>query len=224
MQDEFKVYLLLLVAEPTHKGLGRQLLRLLLEGAQAAYDESPLADGLSHGKATMVVFAPETHITFYLKCGYRTISELQRTDGSVACKHRYSPWSDLIRDFEKAKHPTLHIADTTIMLLCIRRRTRMINGFAPLEEMDKSDNPSLVGAYVHIQLTLNVKKSLSLDIKLKEHLDGNEIYKNKCPPVYILALVTAELGDGTYDVLVCIDNDGVQNNKDNLSEIVKSSR
>ena len=224
MQDEFKVYLLLLIAEPTHKGLGRQLLRLLLEGAQAAYDESPLAAGQSHGKATMVVFAPETHITFYLKCGYRTISELQRTDGSVACKHRYSPWSDLIRDFNKANHPTLHIADTTIMLLCIRRRTRMINGFAPLEEMDKSDNPSLVGAYVHIQLTLNVKKSLSLDIKLKEHLEGNEIYKNKCPPIYILALVTAELGDGTYDVLVCIDNDGVQNNKDNLSEIVKSSR
>ena len=208
----------LLVAEPQKKGLGRELLKRLYDSAQSSYDQSQSAADQTTGKVAIVVFAIESSINFYEKCGYRTISNI----ADVSVKHRQSPLSDVIMHFNDTKHP-IHMSNTTAMLLFPHRHALMVYGSLRMEEqfrhLDKS-NGNLVGALIHITFNSKVKYSLSKDADLAKHLSHN-IYKSK-NELQILAIVTARMGDA-YDVLFCIDRSVALKEKEMLRKLVTNA-
>lgn len=209
----------LFVAEPRERGLGRELLKLFYNSAQLAYDQSQSAADQTTGKVAIVVFATDSSIPFYKKCGYRAISDL----ADVSVKHRHSPLLDVLTHFKGTKHP-INMSNTTAMLVFVHRHALMISGRMQMQmqfrHLDKS-NGNLVGAFIHITFNQKVKQSLSQDDGLVEHLSHN-IYKTK-KELQILAIVTARMEDGQYDVLFCIDRCVALKEKEMLRKLVKNA-
>jgi len=211
-------------AEPCEGCLEGILLKLLYERAQRAYDDSSFASNHCHGKAAIIVYAPnQMMLQFYETLGYRSLTRLKnRSDSSVSIsiKHCFSPLSDFIRDF---KAP-ITISETTPMLLFLpRQRVSGVSGSLKqqLSSLMKSEHVSLIGAFVLVNFTPSVKSQLCKDKALNTHLTTNSIYKSK-QKLGILGLVTDDLRDGKYDVLMCIDNDVVLKNREKLTTFVEN--
>ena len=227
MQVEFKLYVSLLLAVPTRHRLGKELLGLMFESLQSAYDESFHASTVSHAKAMIVIFATASTVRIYESWGYIPITVLQdKANSSIApCMYRYSPLGDVITHFDIKKCPQAsQMANITAMLQFIPRRKATVNGESRLMDqfklLNKSSQIDLVGGFVHIALTNTVKAQLSYDQVLKDHFK-QAVYRLKTQ-IYTLGVVTKLEGD-TYNVLVCIDNAAVKNNIDYLSKLVTGS-
>ena len=223
MQDDFKLYVSLLLAEPTRQRLGRDLLCLLFESVQSAYDASPASQ--SHGKAAIVVYATNSTVQIYEKWGYHTIPYLQdkANSDSLPCKIRFSPLHDMLSKFCEKNQSIPHMTNTIALLQFIPRLQGTINSVPRLKDqfkcLDKSNRNNLVGAFVHLAFTTSVKTQLSVDPALKVHINNEDVYKLKTP-VFILGVVTNVLEKGSCNVLVCIDDAAVQANFDYLSTFV----
>jgi len=222
--DKIHVYLLIAepVAEPCEGCLEGILLKLLYERAQSAYDDSSFASNHCHGKAAIIVYAPNQMLQFFETLGYQSLTRLKNGSSSsvsISVKHCFSPLSDFIRDF---KAPVT-ISETTPMLLFLpRQRVSGVSGALnqQLSSLMKSEHVSLIGAFVHVNFTQSLKALLCTDAALNTHLTTNSIYKST-KKLGILGLVTDDLPDGQYDVLLCIDNDVVLKNREKLKTFVE---
>jgi hypothetical protein len=203
----------LFVAEPSKQGLGRKLLKILYDSAQFSYDQSQCAADQTTGKVAIVVFATESSKEFYEKCGYRALLPPENITklADVSVKHRQSPLSDVLTHFSDTKHPIQLIPNTTVMLTFPHRHALLISGSLRMQGqfkcLDKSNENNLVGAFIHIPFTTHLKKLLSVDKDLLDHMK-HSIYRTTNIDLNILALVTARLDDGEYDVLCSIDRHG----------------
>ena len=186
-----------MLAKPKKKRLGSQLLNILAKSIVSAHGET--------GKVAIVVLS--TANVFYERCGFSSIESLSSHSNAISVRHRYPPLSDCIRDFPMCTLP-VQLRDTTAML-------RFPQGEQVSSCLDKSGLPSLLGAFLFVQVTKEVKKVLMVDEILKKHLQ-DPIYKTN--EVYILGLVTEDLNAqrDSLDVLLCIDYDKV---KDGLREL-----
>ena len=185
-----------MLAKPQKNRLGSQLLNILAKSIVSAHGET--------GKVAIVVLS--TANVFYERCGFSSIESLSSHSNAISVRHRYPPLSDCIRDFPMCTLP-VQLRDTTAML-------RFPQGEQVSSCLDKSVSPSLLGAFLFVQVTKEVKKVLMVDKILKDQLQ-NPIFKGN--EVYILSLVTEDLAhNGSLDVLLCIDYDKV---KDGLSEL-----
>lgn len=197
--------MLILVATPQRKGLGSKLLSIL---------HSSIESGRNAGKVAVVVYSTTDAKSFYEKCGYISVGTLLSHD-DISVRHRYPPLSDCINGFSETGKP-LPPNDTTAMFLFLNGES-VPSKYAKLDMRGKS---TLIGAFIYVHLTAEVKKTLGIDELLKSHLQ-DAVYKSK--EVYILGLVTEDRRDGrrdAWDVLICIDYKKVKDDIDKLKQFL----
>ena len=216
-----KIFVSLLVAVPIKTGLGSELLRILYDACQKAYDAAAPPTCMS-GKAVIVVDAVPDSTEFYKKCGYRSLP-INR-DKTASVKLLYPPVSDVLASFSRLKQPR-HVSDTQMMVKYVKRQIAMLPWNVPcmadqFARLDMTEETVLTGAFVLVP-AYEAKKASTRDGAWKRFFD-QDIIKNCKKNVYLVGLVTNYLHTGdNYDVLVCIDIATVETNLENLKILVK---